>query len=103
MDNIIVPNFNPNLAVLRVWNSKREGLGDVAEYPVIAWRLVENCAPIPISTDGEHADDEVSDFMVYDRATKTGMYQGGNIHSREACVEELHDTLDRRQRAEVRK
>lgn len=95
MDKVI-PNFNPNLSLLRVWNSKSDGLGNTAEYPVIAWRLVEDDFPVPISTDGEHVADEVSAVMVFDRATQTGILCGENVHSREKCVQELHDFIEAR-------
>ncbi len=92
MDSI-VPNANPHLVVLQVWASRADGLEDVHEFPIIAWRLVEGEAPIPISTDGEPNSDDARDWMVFDRATDRGYSPVSNTHTRQKCIEELQDTI----------
>lgn len=88
MSDAIIPNANPHLAVLTVWASPLDGLENVEEFPIIAWRLVEGEAPIPISTDGDPGRNEgVRDWMIYDRASQLGHHADyGNTYTREACV-----------------
>ncbi len=88
MDNFI-PNANPSLVVLQVWAARGEGLEDVGEFPIIAWRIAEGESPIPISTDGEPERDDARDWMVFDRAANRGAIGGEDIHSRERCIETL--------------
>lgn len=96
MNDIIVPNFNANLCVLQVWKHVEVDEG-TAEYPIVAWRIIEEDCPIAISVDGESSDSEAHCAMVYDRATKVGTYRGANFHGRERCIQELHDAIAFRQ------
>lgn len=93
----IIPNGNPHLVVLTVWASRADGLEDVQEFPIIAWRITEGDAPIiPISTDGEPARDEFCDWMIYDRAADRGYSGVTNTHGRERCIEELQADISLR-------
>jgi hypothetical protein len=94
-----LPNFNSNLVVLKVWHDKSEGIEDTAEFPIIAWRIVEGDLPVAISTDGEMSEpDNFTASMVFDRAMNVGTFQGGCVHSREDCIKELHRVIEYEQR-----
>jgi len=97
VDNVIVPNFNSNLIVLRVLDSKDNGIENTEEFPIIAWKISEDDFPVPVCVDMVPERDEVGDFMVFDRATKTGIHVGLTFHSREECVKELHSAIKTRQ------
>lgn len=89
---VIIPNANPNLVVLCTWNAP--GVEGTSEFPIIAWRIVEGEAPVPISTEGEMGEPDAGcAAMVYDRVTQIGAFQGATAYKREACVKELHDAI----------
>jgi hypothetical protein len=94
VDNII-PNFNPNLVVLRVCELRHAGGGeDIAEFPIVAWRIVEDDLPVPISTNGEMDEPNGGEAaMVFDRATNTGTFDGFCFPTRTDCIEDLRNTI----------
>lgn len=89
MAEIIIPNVNPNLVALIVWDKRDEGLEDTVEAPVIAWRIREGDYPAPICVDCDPQNHEASGYVVYDRAAKVGYSCGATLHGREKCVEAI--------------